>query len=134
MVRIKTAVSSRRRKKRVLKEAKGQFGQRSTRYQQAKRSLIKGKVYAYRDRRVKKREIRALWIARINAACRSEGMPYSRFCNGLLKAKVEVNRQMLAELAVNAPRAFKRLVKLAQETLGAKPKPVKSPAAPKKKS
>ncbi len=100
MVRIKHAVSTRRRKKRLLKRAKGQFAQRSRRYQQAKRSLIKGMVYATRDRKVRKREIRNLWIIRINAACRENGIPYSRFIKGLINAKVVINRKMLAEVAV----------------------------------
>ena len=79
MVRIRHAVSTRKRKKRVLKKAKGQFGQRSRRYQQARRSLMKSMSYSYRDRRVKKREIKNLWVIRINAACRESGLMYSRF-------------------------------------------------------
>ncbi len=116
MVRIKSSVTTHRRKKRVLKKAKGQFGQRSKRYQQAKRSLMKGMAYAYRDRKVKKREFRSLWIVRINAACQEEGITYSRFMNGLKKANVEVDRKVIADLAVNSPAAFKKLVKVAQET------------------
>jgi large subunit ribosomal protein L20 len=114
MPRTKHAVASRRRKKRVLKLAKGQFGQRSKRYQQADRSIRRGLRFAYRDRKVKKREFRALWSVRINAACREAGITYSRFINGLKKAKIELNRQMLAELAVNSPTSFQKLVKLAQ--------------------
>ena len=114
MPRTKHAVASRRRKKRVLKLAKGQFGQRSKRYQQADRSIRRGLRFAYRDRKVKKREFRALWSVRINAACRETGITYSRFINGLKKAKIELNRQMLAELAVNSPTSFQKLVKLAQ--------------------
>ena len=116
MVRIKSSVTVHRRKKRVLKKTKGQFGQRSKRYQQAKRSLIKGMAYSYRDRKVKKREFRSLWIVRINAACQEEGITYSRFMNGLKKANVGVDRKVIADLAVNSPAAFKKLVKVAQET------------------
>lgn len=114
MPRTKHAVASRRRKKRVLKLAKGQFGQRSKRYQQADRSIRRGLRFAYRDRKVKKREFRALWAVRINAACREAGITYSRFMSGLKKAKIELNRQMLADLAVSAPASFQKLVKLAQ--------------------
>ncbi len=125
MVRIKHAVSTHKRKKRVLKKAKGQFGQRSKRYQQARRSLAKGMVYAYRDRRVKKREIKNLWVIRINAACRESGLKYSRFIKGLLLAKVSINRKLLADLAVNAPAVFDRLVQLAKEHIS-EPAAVKS--------
>ena len=114
MARIKHAVSTRRRKHRLLKKAKGQFGQRSRRYQQAKRSLAKGMVYAYRDRKVRKREFRALWILRLNAACRQEGISYSRFIKGLTDAKVAVNRKLLSELAISSPDAFREIVKIAK--------------------
>jgi large subunit ribosomal protein L20 len=116
MVRIKHAVSTRRRKRRLLKRAQGQFGQRHRRYQQAKRSLMKSMTYAYRDRRLKKREFRNLWVVRINAACREQGLSYSRFMSGLTKAQVAINRKVLADLAVNSPVAFKRLVKLAKDS------------------
>ena len=116
MARIKHAVSTHRRKKRLLKKAKGQFLQRSKRYQQARRSLMKGMVYAYRDRKVKKRDFKHLWIIRINAACREAGITYSRFIKGLTKAKVEINRKILADLAVSSPEAFKELIKVAKET------------------
>ena len=129
MSRVRTAVSSRKRKKRVIKQAKGQFGQRSKRYQQAKRSVAKGLAYSYRDRRVKKREIKSVWVARINAACREEGISYSRFINGLKIAKVDIDRKMIAELAVNSIDAFKKLVALAKET-----KPLVSEAPKAKKS
>lgn len=116
MARIKHAVSTRRRKHRLLKKAKGQFGQRSRRYQQAKRSLAKGMVYAYRDRKVRKREFRALWILRLNAACRQEGISYSRFIKGLTDAKVAVNRKLLSELAISSPDAFREIVKIAKDS------------------
>ena len=115
MVRIKTSVASHRRKKRVLKEAKGQFGQRSRRYSQAKRSVIKGLIYEYRDRKVKKRQFRSLWIIRINAACQEAGIQYSRFMKGLSDANIGLNRKVLAELAVTAPDAFQELVKVAKD-------------------
>ncbi|HOW35339.1 MAG TPA: 50S ribosomal protein L20 [Candidatus Omnitrophota bacterium] len=114
MVRIKHAVSTKRRKKRVLKRAKGQYAQRSRRYQQAKRSVIHSMKFSYRDRKVRKRDFRHLWIARINAACRLTGIAYSRFISGLTKAKVVINRKMLADLAVNSPEAFNELVKIAK--------------------
>ncbi len=115
MVRIKHSVSTHRRKKRLLRLTKGQFGQKSRRYQQARRSLKKGMTYAYRDRRTKKREIKRLWIIRINAACRESGITYSRFIKGLSDAKIRINRKMIADLAVHSPEAFKRLVQAAQE-------------------
>ena len=128
MSRVRTAVASRKRKKRVIKQAKGQFGQRSKRYQQAKRSVAKGMAYSYRDRRVKKREIKSLWVARLNAACRAEGISYSRFINGLKNANVDLDRKMLAELAVNSAAVFKKLVVLAKE---AKPSTSTAPKAKK---
>jgi len=115
MVRIKSAVTSHKRKKKVLKQAKGQFGHRSTRYRQAKRSVVKGMAYEYRDRKVNKRVFRSLWIIRITAACKEVGISYSRFINGLVKAKIDLNRKMLAELAVTSPGAFKKIVKLVQQ-------------------
>ena len=115
MVRVRTSVASHKRKKRVLKEAKGQYAQRHKRYRQAKRSLIKSKRYAYRDRKVRARKFRALWIVRINAACRESGISYSRLIKGLNDAKIEINRKMLAELAVNSPDAFQKMVDLAKE-------------------
>ncbi len=126
MVRVNSAVSRKRRKRKVLKSAKGQFGQRSRRYLQAKRSVVKGQTYAYRDRKVKKREYRALWIVRINAACREAGVSYSRFIKGLSNAEVKIDRKMLAELAVSSPAAFAQLVKIASEApaVKAKAKPV----------
>ena len=114
MVRIRGVVAAQKRKKKVLKKAKGQFGHRSTRFRQAKRSVIKGMVYEYRDRKVRKREFKSLWIVRINAACQEAGINYSRFMNGLKKAKVELNRKILAEMAVSSPGAFRKIIKLVQ--------------------
>ena len=115
MVRIKHSVSTHKRKKRVLKRTKGQFGQKSRRYQQARRSLARGMVYSYRDRRVKKREIKNLWIIRLNAACRESGIMYSRFIKGLSSANIGINRKVLADIAINSPEVFDRLVVLAKE-------------------
>ena len=114
MSKIKHSVATRRRKKRLLKETKGFWGDRSKQYQQASRALMHALVYAYRDRKVKKREFRGLWIARINAACREEGITYSKFMNGLKKAKVVLDRKILADLAVRDTHAFKKLVELAK--------------------
>ena len=125
MPRIKHAVSTHKRKKRLLKKAKGQFLDRSKRYQQARRSLLKSMVYAYRDRKVKKRDIRHLWIVRINAACREAGISYSRFINGLTHAKVGINRKMLSELATNAPDTFREIIKVAKEARETKAAKVK---------
>ena len=121
MVRVRSAATAQKRKKRVLKKAKGQFGHRSTRYRQAKRSVIKGLTYAYRDRKVKKREFKRLWIIRINAACQEIGVSYSRFMDGLKKANIDIDRKVLSELAISSPAAFKKLVKLSKETISAKP-------------
>ncbi|MBP7836311.1 MAG: 50S ribosomal protein L20 [Candidatus Omnitrophica bacterium] len=112
MAKIKHSTATRRRKKRLLKKAKGFFGDRSKQFQQARRALMHALKYAYRDRHNKKREIRALWIARINAACRAEGITYSVFMNGLKKAKVGLDRKVLADLAVKDNAAFKKIIGL----------------------
>ncbi|MCX5706600.1 MAG: 50S ribosomal protein L20 [Candidatus Omnitrophica bacterium] len=112
MAKIKHSVATHRRKKRLLKKAKGFWGDRSKQYQQASRALLHALKYAYRDRRNKKREFRALWIARINAACRELGVSYSVFMNGLKKSKVKLDRKILADLAVRDAHAFKKLVKI----------------------
>ncbi|HSA30373.1 MAG TPA: 50S ribosomal protein L20 [Candidatus Omnitrophota bacterium] len=114
MVRIKASVARRERKKRLLKEAKGQFGHKKSRFRQAVRSVIKGMAYSYRDRKVKKREFKSLWIIRINAACRAAGLTYSRFINGLSRAGVTINRKMLAEVAATDEQAFNALVEVAK--------------------
>ncbi len=118
MVRIKASVASRARKKRTMKQARGQFGHRSKRFSQAIRSLIKGMAYAYRDRKVKKREYKALWIVRINAACRAAGITYSRFMNGLTRAGVTINRKMLAEVAATDEQGFNALLELSKSSQG----------------
>ena len=114
MARVRYSPARRKRKKRLLKRAKGYYGDRSKQYQQAKRTVTRALVYAYRDRRVKKREFRRLWIARVNAACRSAGIKYSQFIDGLKKSKVNLNRKILADLAVRDSRAFKKLVEIAK--------------------
>jgi large subunit ribosomal protein L20 len=114
MAKIKHSVATKRRKKRVLRQAKGFWGDRSKQFQQARRGLMHALVYAHRDRRVKKRTFRRLWIVRINAACRQAGMSYSRFMNGLKKAKVAIDRKILADLAVKDSAAFKKLVEIAK--------------------
>jgi large subunit ribosomal protein L20 len=114
MAKIKHSAATRRRKKRVLKRTKGFWGDRSKQYQQARRALMHALVYAYRDRKVRKREFRSLWITRINAACRQEGITYSAFIAGLKKAKIVLDRKILADVAVRDPATFKKLVALAK--------------------
>ena len=115
MAKIKHSVATRKRKKRLLKKAKGYWGDRSKQYRQARRALMHALVYAYRDRRVKKRDFRRLWIARINAACRAAGITYSKFISGLKQAKVSLDRKILADLAVKDAHAFKKLVEIAKQ-------------------
>ncbi len=115
MVRVKSSVTAHKRKKRVLKEAKGQWGSRSKHYKEAIKSINRSRVFSYRDRKVRKREFRALWIIRIKAACEMAGISYSRFMNGLQNAKVDINRKILADLAVNSSAAFNKLVEVAQQ-------------------
>jgi large subunit ribosomal protein L20 len=110
MTRSVNAVASRARRKKILKRTKGQFSTRKNVWTVAKNSWEKGQTYAYRDRRNKKREFRALWITRINAAVREYGMSYSVFINKLNKSGIEINRKVLADLALNNPEAFKAIV------------------------
>lgn len=117
MPRVKTGVTTHRRHKKILKLAKGYRGARKRQFKAANEAVMKALHYAYRDRRVKKREFRRLWIARINAAARLNGISYSRLVNGLTKAGVEVNRKMLADLAVRDEKAFAQLVAVAKENL-----------------
>ena len=117
MPRSVNAVASRARRKRVLKQTKGYFGRRKNVWTVAKNSHERAMQYAYRDRRAKKRSFRALWIQRINAAARIEGMSYSQLMGGLKKANVEINRKVLAYLAVDYPQAFKAVVKKAEGAL-----------------
>lgn len=106
--------ASRKRRKRVLREAKGYFGNASRLYRYAKQAVDRAGVYAYRDRRKRKSEFRSLWIVRINAACRAHGIAYSRFINGLKVAKIEMDRKAMSELAIHDPDAFKALVEKAR--------------------
>lgn len=110
MPRSVPSVASRARRKKILKSAKGYYGRRKNVWTVAKNAVEKGLVYAYRDRKQKKREFRALWIQRINAATRLDGMSYSEFMGKLSKAGIEINRKVLADLAMNDPQAFKDLV------------------------
>ncbi len=110
MARVKGAMHTRKRRKKILKLAKGYRGAKSKLYKTANQAVMKSLVYAYRDRKNKKRDFRKLWIARINAAARMNGMSYSKFMNGLKKNGIEINRKMLAEIAVSDPAAFSKLV------------------------
>ncbi len=119
MSRTTNAVARKRRKKKVLKEAKGYFGRKHSSYRLANEQVMRSGSYAYRDRRAKKREFRRLWIVRINAAARREGTSYSELIHGLDRAGVEVNRKMLADIAVHDPEAFRRFAELAREATAA---------------
>ena len=114
MPKVKTNVARKRRVKRVLDAAEGQWGGRHRMYKRAKESVAKGMMYSYRDRKAKKRDFRVLWIARINAACRECGISYSRFISGLKKANISLNRKILSELAVSDKKAFGKLVESAK--------------------
>ena len=117
MPRVKGGYVTRQRRKKVLKLAKGYFGSKHTLYKTAHEQVMRSLAYAYRDRKARKRDFRKLWIQRINAACKLNDMKYSRFINGLNRAGIEVNRKMLADLAVNDPKAFTKLVELAKQGL-----------------
>lgn len=119
MARVKRGVTAGRRHKKVLHKARGYYNARRKIYRVAKQAVIKAGQYAYRDRRAKKREFRSLWIARINAAARVHGLSYSRLINGLLKAGVQIDRKMLANLAVHDPVAFGAIVEQAKAKLAA---------------
>ena len=115
MARVKNGATTKARHKKVLKQAKGYFGSKHRLYKSAKEQLMHSGQYAFRDRKQKKREFRKLWITRINAACRENGISYSRFIEGLNKAGVEVNRKMLSEIAINDSKAFTALVETAKK-------------------
>lgn len=110
MARVKGAMKTRARHKKILKLAKGYRGAKSKLYRTANQAVMKSLAYAYRDRKAKKREFRQLWIARINAAARMNGISYSKFMSGLKNKGIEINRKMLAEIAVSDPEAFTKLV------------------------
>ncbi len=115
MARVKNGAVTKARHKKVLKAAKGYFGSKHRLYKSAKEQLMHSGQYAFRDRKQKKRDFRKLWITRINAACRMNEISYSRFIEGLTKAGVEVNRKMLSEIAINDPKTFAELVKVAKD-------------------
>lgn len=115
MARVKRSISARKKRRATLKAARGYYGMKSRSYKNAKQQVRRSMQYQYRDRRVKKREFRKLWITRINAAARLNGMSYSTFINGLKKAGVELDRKVLADIAVNDEKAFTELVKVAQK-------------------
>lgn len=117
MARVKGALNARKKHKKVLKMAKGYFGARSKQYRVAKQSVMKAMAHAFAGRKQTKRAYRRLWIARINAAARMNGLSYSKFMNGLKNANVTINRKMLAELAVNDMNAFASLVETAKKAL-----------------
>ncbi len=117
MPRVKRGVQARRRHKKILKLAKGYYGARSRVFRVAKQAVIKAGQYAYRDRRVRKRQFRALWIARINAAARINGMSYSRFISGLKKADIAIDRKVLADIAVHDQATFAAIVEKSKAAL-----------------
>jgi len=118
MARVKRGVTARRRHKKILKQAKGYYGARSRIFRVAKQAVIKAGQYAYRDRRQRKRQFRALWITRINAASRANGLSYSRLMAGLKKAGLEIDRKSLADIAVHDIEAFGKLAEQAKAGLG----------------
>ncbi len=114
MPRVKRGVKARRRRKKTMKLAKGNVGGRGRQYRQARETVEKGLCYAYRDRRVHKRNMRSLWIIRIGAAAKNNGIPYNRFIHGLKEAGIDLDRKVLAELATRDPAAFLELVEIAR--------------------
>ena len=117
MARVKRGVTSHAKHKKVLKAVKGQWGRRKNTIRVARQAMEKAMQYSYRDRRNKKREFKSLWIQRINAGVRSEGLTYSKFINGLSKSGIKLDRKILAEIAYDNPEAFKTIVKKAQSAL-----------------
>ena len=115
MARVKTGTNRRRRHKKILKMAKGNYGTRSKLYRRANEAMLKSLWYEYRDRRTRKRDLRRLWITRINAAARLNGMTYSRLIFGLKEAKINLNRKILADMAVRHPEAFAQVVEKAKK-------------------
>ena len=116
-MRVKGGVVTRRRHKKIIDMTKGQWGTRSKLFRRANEAMMKSQWYAYRDRRVRRREFRRLWIARINAASRANGMSYSQFIHGLKQANVQLDRKVLADLAVREPQAFAQVVEVAKSAL-----------------
>nr|WP_081605206.1 50S ribosomal protein L20 [Mycoplasmopsis arginini] len=120
MMRTRGGIVTRRRRAKWLKLAKGYWGHKSIGYRVAKQAVVKSWTYAFRDRKQVKREFRKLWIARINAAARTNGITYSRLIEGLSKANININRKMLSELAINYPESFSRIVESAKKALSSK--------------
>jgi large subunit ribosomal protein L20 len=120
MARVKGGNVTKNRRRKVLKQAKGYFGSKHRLYKSAQEQLFHSGAYAYRDRKQNKRNFRKLWITRINAACRLNNISYSKFINGLTKAGVEINRKMLAEIAINDPKGFTNIVNIANDALNGK--------------
>ncbi len=119
MARIKGAMMTRKRRNKILKMAKGYWGAKSTHYKMANQAVMKSLTYAYVGRKLKKRDFRRLWITRINAACKANGINYSRFMHGLKLSGIEMNRKMLSETAIHNPEAFTALVNTAKNAIGA---------------
>jgi len=115
MPRATNAIARKRRKKKTLDQAKGYYGRKSSSYKLAKEQVMRSGAYAYRDRRVRKRDFRRLWITRINAAARREGMSYSQFMHGLRQAEIDLDRKVLADIAVRDPETFRRFAERARE-------------------
>lgn len=113
-MRVKRGVNAKKRHKKILKQAKGYFGAKSKLFRPANQAVMKSLNYQFFGRKQRKRDFRQLWIARINAACRQNGMSYSKFISGLKKHEVEINRKMLSEIAINDPQGFAKLVELAK--------------------
>lgn len=119
MARVKGAMMTRKRRNKILKLAKGYWGAKSTHYKMANQAVMKSLTYAYVGRKLKKRDYRQLWITRINAACKMNGMNYSRFMHGLKLSGIEMNRKMLSEMAIHEPEAFTALAQKAKLAIGA---------------
>ena len=115
MARVKGAMMTRKRRNKVMKMAKGYWGSRSKHFRVANEAVMKSLVYAYTGRKLKKRDFRSLWITRISAACKANGMNYSTFMHGLKTAGIEINRKMLSEMAISNPAAFTQLVEIAKK-------------------
>ena len=118
MTRVKRSVHARKKRRSVLERAKGYRGEKHSSYRRAKEQVMRSEAYAYRDRRARKRDFRSLWIVRINAAARREGLSYSQLMAGLREAGIELNRKMLAEVAVHDPETFRRFAERAKEARG----------------
>lgn len=119
MPRIKRSINAQKKRRKALEQASGYFGLKKSSYRRAKEQLIKSGTYAYRDRRARKREFRRLWITRINAGAREHGLSYNQLIHGLKTAEIEVDRKMLADLAVREPEVFAQMAARAKEALGA---------------